>query len=96
LARITITRTGGATRSNSPATIIRSKIFLLTRKIHEDRAQALGITPEESLARMIARIPLGRIESPDDIASAVSFLCSPDAAYITGQALNVCGGMEMD
>ncbi len=68
----------------------------LTRKIHEDRAQALGITPEESLARMIARIPLGRIESPDDIASAVSFLCSPDAAYITGQALNVCGGMEMD
>ncbi|MBI3244505.1 MAG: glucose 1-dehydrogenase [Chloroflexi bacterium] len=68
----------------------------LTRKIHEDRAQALGITPEESLARMIARIPLGRIESPDDIAGAVSFLCSPDAAYITGQALNVCGGMEMD
>lgn len=68
----------------------------LTRKIHEDRAQALGITPEESLARMIARIPLGRIETPDDIASAVSFLCSPDAAYITGQALNVCGGMEMD
>jgi NAD(P)-dependent dehydrogenase (short-subunit alcohol dehydrogenase family) len=45
---------------------------------------------------MIARIPLGRIETPDDIASAVSFLCSPDAAYITGQALNVCGGMEMD
>ena len=68
----------------------------LTRKIHEDRAQALGITPEESLARMIVRIPLGRIESPDDIAGAVSFFCSPDAAYITGQALNVCGGMEMD
>ena len=68
----------------------------LTRKIHEDRAQALGITPEESLAHMIARIPLGRIESPDDIASAISFLCSPDAAYITGQSLNVCGGMEMD
>ncbi len=68
----------------------------LTRKIHEDRAQALGVTPEESLARMIARIPLGRIESPDDIAAAVAFLCSPDAAYITGQSLNVCGGMEMD
>ena len=68
----------------------------LTRQIHEDRAQSLGITREESLARMIARIPLGRIESPDDIAGAVSFLCSPDAAYITGQALNVCGGMEMD
>jgi NAD(P)-dependent dehydrogenase (short-subunit alcohol dehydrogenase family) len=68
----------------------------VTKRIHEIRANALGITPEESLARMVARIPLGRIESPDDVAGAVSFLCSPDAAYITGQSLNVCGGMEMD
>jgi NAD(P)-dependent dehydrogenase (short-subunit alcohol dehydrogenase family) len=68
----------------------------LTRHIHEDRARVLGITPEESLARMAARIPLSRLETPDDVAGAVSFLCSPDAAYITGQSLNVCGGMEMD
>ncbi len=68
----------------------------ITRRIHELRAGALGITPEESLSRMIARIPLGRIETPEDVANAVSFLCSPDAAYITGQSLNVCGGMEMD
>ena len=68
----------------------------ITRRIHEVRASALGITPEESLNRMIARIPLGRIETPEDVAGAVSFLCSPDAAYITGQSLNVCGGMEMD
>ena len=68
----------------------------MTNKIHQVRAVALGITPEESLNRMIARIPLGRLESPDDVAGAVSFLCSPDAAYITGQSLNVCGGMEMD
>ena len=68
----------------------------VTRRIHEIRANALGITPEESLARMVARIPLGRIESPEDVAGAVSFLCSPDAAYVTGQSLNVCGGMEMD
>ena len=68
----------------------------MTSKIHEVRAGTLGITPEESLNRMVARIPLGRLESPDDVAGAVSFLCSPDAAYITGQSLNVCGGMEMD
>jgi acetoin reductase-like protein len=68
----------------------------VTQRIHEIRASALGITPEESLARMVARIPLGRIESPEDVAGAVSFLCSPDSAYITGQSLNVCGGMEMD
>ena len=68
----------------------------LTRRIHEDRALVLGITPEESLNRMIARIPLGRLETTDDVAGVVSFLCSPDASYITGQSLNVCGGMEMD
>lgn len=68
----------------------------LTHRIHEQRAEALGITPEESLARMTARIPLGRLEKPEDVASAVSFLCSSEAAYITGQSLNVCGGMEMD
>ena len=68
----------------------------MTSKIHEIRAGTLGITPQESLSRMIARVPLGRLESPDDVAGAISFLCSPDAAYITGQALNVCGGMEMD
>jgi len=68
----------------------------ITRRIHENRARALGITPEESLSRMLARIPLGRIETPEDVAGAVSFFCSPDAAYITGQSLNVCGGMEMD
>ena len=68
----------------------------MTAGIHEIRAKTLGITPEESLARMIAKIPLGRLEKTEDVAGAVSFLCSPDAAYITGQSLNVCGGMEMD
>jgi acetoin reductase-like protein len=68
----------------------------MTSGIHEIRATALGITPRESLDRMIARIPLGRIETPEDVADAVSFLCSPNASYITGQSLNVCGGMEMN
>ena len=68
----------------------------MTSGIHEIRAGALGITPEESLARMVARIPLGRLETTDDVAGTVSFLCSPDASYITGQSLNVCGGMEMN
>ena len=68
----------------------------MTLGIHEIRAGALGITPEESLARMIAKIPLGYPAKTDDIAKVISFLCSPDAAYITGQSLNVCGGMEMN
>jgi acetoin reductase-like protein len=68
----------------------------MTARIHETRAGALGITPQESLDRMVAKIPLGRLESPEDVAGAVSFLCSPDAAYVTGQSLNVCGGLEMN
>ena len=67
----------------------------MTMGIHQTRAGILGITPEESLARMVAKIPLGRLEQPEDVAAAVAFLCSPDGAYLTGQSLNVCGGMEM-
>lgn len=43
----------------------------------------------------IAAIPLGRMGAPDDIAKAVAFLASADAAYITGQTLVVDGGMVM-
>ena len=68
----------------------------MTSSLHEIRANALGITPEESLDRMIARIPLGRLEKTEDVAGAISFLCSPDASYITGQSFNVDGGMEMN
>jgi acetoin reductase-like protein len=67
----------------------------MTRRIHGRRAREQGVTSEESLRRMVGRIPLGRVAAPDDIAAAVGFFCSPAARYITGQALNVCGGMEM-
>ncbi len=39
------------------------------------------------------KVPLGRIGEPDEIAAAVAFLCSRDAAYITGQLIHVNGGM---
>src|SRR5262249_57206570 len=51
---------------------------------------------EGSLERWMAReIPLGRLETADDVAAAIAFLCSDDAAYITGEALNVSGGETM-
>ncbi len=40
-------------------------------------------------------IPVGRIATPEDVAAAVVFLASPDAAYITGQVLHVNGGLYM-
>jgi 3-oxoacyl-[acyl-carrier protein] reductase len=44
---------------------------------------------------LLARIPLGRIGAPEDIAEAVAFLCSPEASYITGQVIRVNGGLLM-
>ncbi|MGH7035364.1 MAG: SDR family oxidoreductase, partial [Stellaceae bacterium] len=41
----------------------------------------------------LAQIPLGRIAAPREIAAAVAFLCSEEAGYITGQTINVNGGM---
>jgi meso-butanediol dehydrogenase / (S,S)-butanediol dehydrogenase / diacetyl reductase len=45
------------------------------------------------MAGMVAGIPLGRLETPDDVAGVVSFLASPEAGYITGQSIVVDGGM---
>lgn len=50
---------------------------------------------EEARTRMQALIPLGELGTPDDVASAVAFLASDAAKYVTGQVLNVCGGMVM-
>lgn len=55
---------------------------------------ALGLTEEEYLQRMRDKIPMRRVGMPEDTANAVSFLCSDDASYITGESLNVSGGEE--
>ena len=49
--------------------------------------------PEEAKRYMLGQIPLGRVGSPSDVASAVLFLSSDEASYITGQVLRVNGGM---
>ncbi len=51
--------------------------------------------PDKAWERMVAQIPLGRAGTPQDIAAAVVFLASNQAAYITGQVIHVSGGMYM-
>jgi 3-oxoacyl-[acyl-carrier protein] reductase len=51
--------------------------------------------PEKSREALIGKIPLARLGAPDDIASAVCFLASDEASYITGQVLAVNGGMYL-
>ena len=51
--------------------------------------------PDEQREALIKQIPLNRLGDPADIAAAVSFLAGPTAAYITGETINVNGGMYM-
>lgn len=67
----------------------------LLSKMAQDMGELSNTTPEESLENYIGTIPLGRISSPSDVAKSVVFLVSDAANYITGQSLNVCGGLTV-
>jgi 3-oxoacyl-[acyl-carrier protein] reductase len=60
--------------------------------IDTDMTRALS---EEQRQALLAQIPAGRLGAPEDVAAAVLFLVSPQAAYITGETLHVNGGMYM-
>jgi 3-oxoacyl-[acyl-carrier protein] reductase len=57
-----------------------------------DMTESLG---EAQKAALLGQVPLGRLGAAEDIAHAVAFLASPEAAYITGETLHVNGGMYM-
>jgi sorbitol-6-phosphate 2-dehydrogenase len=68
---------------------------LWQNSLFDQYAQTQGLTPEEVRAKYEAQVPLGRGATYDDVSGVVVFLCSPDASYMTGQAINVTGGQEM-
>jgi len=53
----------------------------------------LKSVPANIMEKILAQIPMGRLGKPEEIASAVAYLVSPDAGYITGQVLDINGGL---
>ena len=61
----------------------------------EWEARLREISPERVVAEYVAQTPLGRLEQPEDVADVVVFLCSDQARFMTGQGVNVTGGVYM-
>lgn len=51
--------------------------------------------PEQVLEKLVARVPLERMGTPDEVAGQVAFLLGPSSAYVTGQIVYVCGGRSI-
>jgi NAD(P)-dependent dehydrogenase (short-subunit alcohol dehydrogenase family) len=68
------------------------KTSMQTREI-EWEAKLRDVTPERVVADYIGLTPLGRLEEPEDVADVVVFLCSNGARFMTGQGINVTGGV---
>jgi NAD(P)-dependent dehydrogenase (short-subunit alcohol dehydrogenase family) len=68
-----------------------------TRTSMQDReivweSRLRGISPREVMELYVKSIPLGRVAEPEDVAKVVLFFASDLADFLTGQAVNVCGG----
>ena len=57
------------------------------------QSAARGLAPASERVKLI---PLGRMGEPEDVAGVICFLLSKDAGYMTGQAINVTGGLWMN
>ncbi len=61
----------------------------------ELESQVRGRTYEEVLRTAVGQIPVGRLGTPEDVAAVAAFLVSPEADFITGQAIRITGGREL-
>ncbi|MFI1797427.1 3-oxoacyl-ACP reductase FabG [Streptomyces sp. NPDC020379] len=65
----------------------------MARRVREHYADIWGVSEREAYDRITHRVPLGRYVEPREVAAMVEYLVGDDAAAVTAQALNVCGGL---
>lgn len=65
-------------------------------RLDKEYAVKLGIPAEQVRAKYVEKVPLGRSCDLQDVANVMVFLASDEASYLTGQAINVTGGQQMD
>jgi len=76
-----------------PGNLLDSPLWV--DSLYEQYARKWGITVEEVRERYRSQVPLGRGCTYEDVTNVLVFLASPEASYMTGQAINVTGGQEM-
>jgi acetoacetyl-CoA reductase len=55
----------------------------------------VAAVPQDVLAKIVARVPVGRLGHAEEIARGVAFLCAEDAGFITGSTMSINGGQHM-
>jgi len=75
-----------------PGIVETAMIFQVDREAGEG---LMGLKPGEYVKQRVEQIPLGRIEKAEDVANVVGFLASSKSSYMTGQAINITGGLVM-
>lgn len=65
------------------------------RAVSQEQGALLGLSAEDFTEQRAAQVPLGRMERAEDVARVIGFLASDRAGYMTGQAINVTGGLIM-
>ena len=63
--------------------------------VSREQSALMGVSPEEFNRQRLSQVPLGRMERPEDVAQVIGFLASDKSGYMTGQAINVTGGLVM-
>lgn len=74
----------------APGPILTDRII----EVHAARAKSIGISVEEQFKRFTTTIPVGRLGDPKEVGDLCAYLCSRQAAYITGQSIVVDGGIN--